>query len=57
MMDHLCEADHLKLWLAFASEYEEEYECARAAAGCLAMATQDEAIALELVDLESSEST
>ena len=52
MMDHLCEADHLKLWLAFASEYEEDYECARAAAGCLAMATQDEAVAVELVVLE-----
>jgi len=53
MMDHLAEADHLKLWLAFASDYEEpNYECARAAAGCIAMASQDESIALKLVDLE-----
>lgn len=52
MMDHLSQAENLKLWLAFASDYEEHYECARAASGCLAMATQDEAIARELVSLE-----
>lgn len=52
MMEHLSQAENLKLWLAFASDYEERYECARAAAGCLAMATQDESIALELVTLE-----
>jgi hypothetical protein len=51
MMDHLAETEHLRLWLAFATEYEENYECARAAAGCLAMATQDETIALALVEL------
>jgi hypothetical protein len=52
MMDHLAQAENLKLWLAFASDYEQRYECARAAAGCLAMATQDEAIAVELITLE-----
>jgi hypothetical protein len=51
MMDHLAEGDHVKLWLAFASDYEENYECARAAAGCLAMATQDETIALKVAEL------
>ena len=52
MMEHLSSAENLKLWLAFASDYEQHYECARAAAGCLAMATQDESIALELISLE-----
>ncbi|MEL7342094.1 MAG: hypothetical protein AAGM67_16550, partial [Bacteroidota bacterium] len=52
MMDHLHETEHLRLWTGFASDYEENYECARAAAGCLAMATQDEAIALEVASLE-----
>lgn len=51
MLDHLVEGDHLKLWLAFASDYEDEnYECARAATGCLAMATQDESVALKVVE-------
>jgi hypothetical protein len=41
MMEHLQETDHLRLWMAFAEDYEDvNYECARAAAGCLAMATQ-----------------
>jgi tetratricopeptide (TPR) repeat protein len=48
MMDHLAEEENLKLWLAFAVDYEDNYECARAATGCLAMATQDEIIAQEL---------
>ena len=52
MMDHLANADNLKLWLAFASDAEGHYECARAAAGCLAMATQDESIAIELSSME-----
>jgi protein unc-45 len=53
MMDHLAQPDHLKLWLAFAVDYEDNYECARAAAGCLAMATQDELIAEEFVKLDN----
>ena len=53
MMDYLLEDKNLALWLAFASDYEEpHYECARAAAGCLAMATQDESIAVKFVRLE-----
>ena len=52
MMEHLAEVDHLRLWLAFAVDYEDHYECARAATGCLAMATQDETIAQALVDLD-----
>lgn len=52
MMDYLLVEKNLGLWLAFASDYEEHYECARAASGCLAMATQDEAIAQKFVELE-----
>ena len=52
MMNHLKEEDNLRLWLAFAADHEENYECARAAAGCLAMATQDEEVAIQLVALE-----
>jgi len=39
MQRHLAQEDKLKLWVAFAYDYEENFECARAAAGCLAMAT------------------
>ena len=39
VMSHLSNPDKLKLWVAFASDFEENFECARAAAGCLAMAT------------------
>jgi protein unc-45 len=53
MMDHLAQPDNLKLWLAFAVDYEDNYDCARAAAGCLAMATQDEIIAEEFVKLDN----
>ena len=52
MMDHLAESENLKLFLAFATDCEDNYECARAAAGCLAMATQEQTIAEEFVGLE-----
>lgn len=53
MMKHLADAEHLRLWLAFASDVEGNFECARAAAGCLAMSTYDPAIANALIDLKS----
>lgn len=52
-MEQLCEADELRLWLALASDYEEHYACARAAAGCLAMATQAAEIARTLISLDT----
>jgi len=52
MMDHLANGENLGLWFAFASDVEKNYECARAASGCLAMATQDKAIALKVTSLE-----
>lgn len=52
MMKHLADPEHLRLWLAFASDIEGNFECARAAAGCLAMSTYDPAIANVLIDLK-----
>mmetsp|Transcript_1706 Transcript_1706/g.3711 ORF Transcript_1706/g.3711 Transcript_1706/m.3711 type:complete len:1053 (-) Transcript_1706:124-3282(-) len=52
MIDHLLADNNLKLWLNFAADYEEHYECARAAAGCLAMATQLPTIAQAIVKLD-----
>jgi len=53
MMEHLADPEHLRLWLAFASDVEGNFECARAAAGCLAMSTYDPAIAKTLVELKT----
>jgi len=53
MMKHLSDAENLRLWLAFSAEYEENFECARAALGCLAMSTYLQDIAEALVGLES----
>jgi hypothetical protein len=52
MTKHLLEGDNLRIWLSFAADYEEHYECARAASGCLAMATQYRSIAEAIVKLE-----
>ena len=53
MMKHLKEADSARLWMAFATDYEDNYECARAATGCLAMATQDLEVAEKVAELEN----
>jgi len=49
----LREVDELRLWLAMADDFEEHYESARAAAGCLAMATADPEIAKTLVSIKN----
>jgi hypothetical protein len=49
----LREVDELRLWLALASDFEDHYDCARAAAGCLAMATQDPEIASTLISIKN----
>ena len=51
IMKHLADPDNLRLWNAFAADYETNFECARAAAGCLAMSTHDPAVAEALVGL------
>lgn len=50
-MEHLAVGDNLRLWLGFASDFEEHYECARAANGCLAMVTHDPSVAEALSKL------
>lgn len=50
-MKILTDVDELRLFLALASDYDENYECARASAGCLAMATGDQAIAQALIQI------
>ena len=50
-MKLLQDVDELRLWLALAADHEDHYECARAAAGCLAMATGDPTIAKALIQI------
>lgn len=54
VMKHFCEPDQLKIWVAFAGEFQENFECARAAAGCLAMISQDPPIALQLSKMKTA---
>jgi len=48
VMEHLCNPDKLRLWVAFASDVEENPECSKAASGCLAMASENESVASAL---------
>mmetsp|Transcript_769 Transcript_769/g.1621 ORF Transcript_769/g.1621 Transcript_769/m.1621 type:complete len:1105 (-) Transcript_769:70-3384(-) len=50
-MKVLRDVEELRLWLALASDFEDNYECARAAAGCLAMATGDPTVAKALIEI------
>jgi len=43
--EHFSDSEKLKVWLAFALDYEENFECARAASGGLAMASRDPKVA------------
>jgi protein unc-45 len=53
MIQHLTETENLRLWMAFATDFDENFECARAAAGCLAMAVDILEIGVALVNLKS----
>ena len=53
MMKYLANPENLRLWMAYAADFETNFDCARAAVGCLAMATHDQAIANALVLLTS----
>lgn len=53
MMKYLANPENLRLWMAYAADYEANFDCARAASGCLAMSTQDSAVAATLVGLNS----
>ena len=49
MMDYLKKEDNLRVWVAFALDYEANFACARAAVGSLAMAVPDPEFANALV--------
>lgn len=51
-MATLRDVDELRLWLALADDFDENYLVARAAAGCLAMATGDPEVANTLVSIK-----
>lgn len=53
-ISYLRKPDRLKVFVAFASDYDVNYECARAASGCLAMITGDQEIAREFCKLSNS---
>lgn len=53
MTKHLSDPENLRLWLAFAADYENNFECARAAGGCLAMSTDTPEIAGALIGLKT----
>ena len=57
VMKHLADPEHLRLFVAFAAEYQNNFGCARAAAGCLAMAAQDSKIATTMVQLKTFRET
>lgn len=52
-IETLREVDELRLWLALASDFETHYPVARAAAGCLAMATEDPGVAKALISIKN----
>jgi hypothetical protein len=54
MIEHLRNYEKLKIWVAFSSDFEDNFKCARAALGCLAMATQDQQIVDALLRLENT---
>jgi len=55
MIEHLRDHEKLKVWVAFASDFEDNFECARAALGCLAMVTQDQLVADALLQTGNTE--
>lgn len=48
-MNYLTKEENLRVWVTFSLDYEENFACARAAIGCLAMATPDPNFAKALV--------
>lgn len=49
VMKHLSNGEKLRLWVSFAADYEDNFECAKAATGCLAMASSSLDVAKTLV--------
>eukprot|EP00584_Thalassiosira_punctigera_P006574 CAMPEP_0172540380 /NCGR_PEP_ID=MMETSP1067-20121228/11412_1 /TAXON_ID=265564 ORGANISM="Thalassiosira punctigera, Strain Tpunct2005C2" /NCGR_SAMPLE_ID=MMETSP1067 /ASSEMBLY_ACC=CAM_ASM_000444 /LENGTH=1190 /DNA_ID=CAMNT_0013326233 /DNA_START=169 /DNA_END=3741 /DNA_ORIENTATION=+ len=53
MMEYLTKEENLRVWIAFSLDYEENFACARAALGCLAMAVPDPEFAGALVKCQN----
>ena len=49
-MDYLTKEENIRVWIAFSLDYEANFECARAAIGCLAMAVPDPNVAMAIVN-------
>jgi len=53
MMEYLRKTENLRVWIAFSLDYDENFGCARAALGCLAMAVPDPDFAQALVQSQN----
>lgn len=54
VIEFLRQPEKLKVWVAFSSDFIDNYECARAALGCIAMITSDPKVTDEFCKLKSS---
>ncbi|GFH43701.1 hypothetical protein CTEN210_00174 [Chaetoceros tenuissimus] len=54
MIEHFQNEENLKVLVAFAADFNENFECARAAAGCIAMLSQDLKVAQTLVKVKNT---
>jgi len=55
VIHHLSDPERMKIWVAFASDFNENYECSRAAAGCLAEASCDPGVADSIIQTKRFE--
>ena len=53
MFEHLSNPEKMRLWVSFATDYEDHFECARAATGCLAMSCNHVEVAKNLVQCKN----
>lgn len=54
MIEHFQNEENLKVLVAFAADFNENFECARAAAGCIAMLSQDLKVAQTLIKVKNT---
>jgi hypothetical protein len=54
LIDYLRDPEKLRLFVAFSSDFEENYECARAALGCIAMITNDADISHSFCSIDNT---
>jgi len=53
MMEYLKKTENLRVWIAFSLDYEENFACARASLGCLAMAVPEPDFAKALIQCQN----